>query len=330
MKHILISVLAICLLGNIAYGQGCSDAGFCSMGAMRPSQVYTKKINFKLRALEFSYYRGSASSGLSPVISAATLDFTFGINDKTNLHFKLPYQTVNGNLGSTSGIADISLSLTRNVYSSDNYHINGTVGFKIPTNNSDLDEDLETEFLSDNVATADLPMYYQTSLGTFDLVLGGSYISKEWMFAVGLQAPLSHSNENDFRFSEWNNYPDIPGYLLDHDLANNLKRGTDVMLRVERAFHFANVDVRLGLLPIFRITKHEIHDVDPTSNTFGERIKLDGTTGMALTGLLNVAYHFNTKHSLKMLYGQQITERDVNPDGLTRKNVLTFSYVYTF
>jgi len=329
MKQFLISLFIIGICSTLSYSQGCSDAGFCSMGAMRPSQVYTKKINFKLRALEFSYYRGTATS-VSPIISAATLDFTFGINEKTNFHLKLPYQTVNGNLGSTSGIADISLSLTKNVYSTDQFHINGTLGFKIPTNNSDLDENLESEFLSDNVTTADLPMYYQTSLGTFDLVLGGSYISKEWMFAVGLQAPLSHSNENDFRYSEWNNYPDIPGYLLDHDLANNLKRGTDVMLRVERAFHFANVDVRLGLLPIFRITKDEILDVTPGSPTEGERIKLDGTTGMALTGLLNVAYHFNTKHSLKMLYGQKITQRDVNPDGLTRDNVLSFSYVYTF
>lgn len=326
MKRLFLC-LAFCTVYAGIHAQGCSDAGFCSMGAMRPSQVYTKAINFKLRALEFSYYRGK--SNLSPVISAATLDFTFGINEKTNFQFKLPYQWVDGNLGNTSGIADLSLSLTRNMYSSENYTINATLGAKIPTNNSDLDEEVNREFLSDGVVTADLPMYYQTSLGTFDLVLGGAFISKEWMFAVGLQAPLSHNNENDFRFNEWQEYPD-PNYLNDHDLANNLKRGTDIMLRAERAFHFSNLDIRIGLLPIFRISKDEILDVRQGSPTEGERIKVDGTTGMALTALLNVAYHFNTMHSVKLLYGQKITDRDVNPDGLTRENVISLSYVHTF
>lgn len=326
MKRLFL-LLTFLVVYEGSNAQGCSDAGFCSMGAMRPSQVYHKAINFKLRALEFSYYRGTTT--LTPVVSAATLDFTFGINEKTNFQFKLPYQWVEGSLGNTSGIADLSFSLTRNVYSSEKYTINATLGAKIPTNNADLDEDVNQQFLSDDVVTADLPMYYQTSLGTFDLVLGGAYISKEWMFAVGLQTPLAHNNENDFRWSEWQNYPNT-SYIRSYDLANNLKRGTDIMLRVERAFHFSNLDIRLGLLPIFRITKDEILDVRQGSPTEGQRIELDGTTGMALTGLLNVAYHFNTMHSVKFLYGQKITERDVNPDGLTRNNVISLSYVHTF
>ncbi|MTI23004.1 hypothetical protein E1176_18380 [Fulvivirga sp. RKSG066] len=321
MKYVL-GLLAFVLVQGSVYSQGCSDAGFCSMGAMRPSQVYTKKINFKLRALEFSYYKGETE--LTPTINAATLDFTFGINEKTNLQFKLPYQWVDGSLGNTAGVADLSLSLTRNMYSTEKFHINGTLGFKIPTNNGDLDEELNSENLTDGVQTADLPMYYQTSLGTFDLVLGGAFISKEWMFAAGIQTPIAHNNENDFQYDQWQNYPD-PAYLRDYDLATNLERGTDVMLRVERAFHFSNLDIRAGLLPIFRISKDEILDRDS-----GERIKLEGTTGMALTGLLNVAYHFNTKHTTRLLYGLKITDRDVNPDGLTRDNVLSLSYVLTF
>jgi len=102
------------------------------------------------------------------------------------------------------------------------------------------------------------------------------------------------------------------------------------MLRVERAFHFSKVDIRLGLLPIFRISKDEILDVFTTSPTFDQRIKLDKTTGLALTALLNVAYHFNATHSLKFLYGLKLTDRDVNPDGLTRDNVLSFAYLIRF
>lgn len=213
--------------------------------------------------------------------------------------------------------------------STEDYHINGTVGFKVPTNNGNLDSEVNSEFLSDNFAgSADLPMYYQTSLGTFDLVLGASWISKDWMFATGLQAPLSHNNQNQFDFDEWQNYVDIEGYLLDHDIATNLKRGVDFMVRAERSFHFSNLDVRLGLLPIFRITKDQI-DVDPDPDV-DDYQAVDGTTGMALSGLAHVAYHFNTFHSAKLLYGVKITEREVNPDGLTRDSVFQLGYVVRF
>lgn len=327
MKYLLVCFSLLFIVPNL-YSQGCSDAGFCTMGAMRPSQVYTKAINFKLRALEFSYGKGATT--LSPTINVATLDFTFGITEKMNLQFKLPYQWVSGNLGNTSGVADLSLSLTRNMYSTEKFHINATLGAKIPTNNADLDEELKTEFLTNGVQSADLPMYYQTSLGTFDLVLGGSFISKEWMFAAGLQMPLIHNNENDFRYEEWGEYPDQDGYLRDHDLANELQRGTDVMVRAERAFHFSNLDIRVGVLPIFRITKDKVRDREAGSPTEGLLVEVDGTTGLALTALLNVAYHFNTKHSVKLLYGYKITDRDVNPDGLTRDNVMSLGYVHTF
>lgn len=318
MKKLLLIFIGLCSF-SFASGQGCSDAGFCTMGAMSPGQVYTKKINFKLRALELNQYRGTTK--LTPVINVTTLDFTFGITENTSFQVKLPYQWVKGNLGKTSGLGDISYSFTHNFKTTENYHINATLGGKIPSGKSDLEGDDKLEFTSDG-QPHDLPMYYQVSLGTWDVVAGASYISKKWMFATGIQIPVSHNNQNNFQYEEWSEYPD-PGYLRSHHLANDLKRGTDVMLRAERAFHFSNLDIRLGVLPIFRITKDEI-----TEN--GERVKLDGTTGMALSGILGVAYHFNVYHTAKVLLGHKFTDRDVNPDGLTRENVASIAYVIRF
>lgn len=334
MRKALLLVIAISLSTTYSFSQGCSDAGFCSMGAMRPSQVYNKKLNFKLRELEVGYYKGETH--VTATINAATLDFVFGLNDDLSMQVKVPYMWVNGTLGETSSLGDISLSLTKNIKSTEDYHINATFGGKIPTNSSDLD-DSNTDFTTDSIR-AQLPMYYQTSLGSFDLVAGASYISKNWMFSTGIQVALTE-NENDFRWGQWENYPDplrnperqnAPNYVTEYDLANDLKRGTDIMLRAERAFHFSKWDIRVGLLPIFRITKDEVLDIRPGSDTEGQRIKVDGTTGMALTGIGNVAYHFNTTQSVKLLYGLKITDRDINPDGLTRDNVVSISYVYRF
>ena len=108
-------------------------------------------------------------------------------------------------------------------------------------------------------------------------------------------------------------------------IAYNLKRGTDVMLRVERNFRYARFNFTLGLLPIFRITQDEITDINTN-----QRIKLDGTTGMALSGIGTVGYNFNVKSGVRLLFGKKITQRKVNPDGLTRHDVTTISYYYRF
>ena len=135
LKHITTLVI-LSFTSTMALGQGCSDAGFCTMGAMKPDQPYNKKVPFKLRSLEVSFYRGTTT--ISPVIYVATLDASFSIIDnKTSVQVKLPYETVSGNMGDNSGLSDISLCLTRNIYSSQKFDINVSLGGKIPTNDSD-------------------------------------------------------------------------------------------------------------------------------------------------------------------------------------------------
>lgn len=312
---IIYLMIFLCLK---ATSQGCSDAGFCTMGAMKPDQAYSKKIDFKLRSIELNYYRGE--SLLTPIITMYTADMTFGLNDFYSVQVKVPYQTVSGNLGETAGLGDLSISASRSIPLSNGNTVGITLGGKIPSGRSDI-ENRNTP----HGPGGDLPMYYQLSLGTYDLVVGGSYINEKWLFATGLQAPLIHQNENDFRWGQWPDYPDQEGYLNKHNLANDLKRGKDVMLRAERNFRFINYNFGLGALAIYRITKDEIY-------RFREdrREKLDGTTGLAFNVLANFGYHFNINHSIKLIYDHKLTDREVNPDGLTRHAVMSASYVYRF
>jgi hypothetical protein len=113
---------------------------------------------------------------------------------------------------------------------------------------------------------------------------------------------------------------------MDYDLATNLKRGTDVMLRVERNFRFSKINFSAGLLGIYRITKDEIDDPEDSS----VRLKVDETTGLALSAIVTAGYSFNTRSGIKILYGQRILHREVNPDGLTREMVTSVSYLYRF
>lgn len=305
-----VTCFFILLAVEQVHSQGCSDAGFCTMGAMKPDQPYNKKIEFKLRTMEISFYRGTTT--LTPIIYSATADFNFSINDKTSFQVKLPYQAVTGRLADTQGLGDISLCLTRSVFSSEAYDINLSFGTKLPTNKSDKDEN-----------GYPLPMYYQTSLGSYDFIAGISLISRKWLFATGVQHAFNE-NGNQFLWTAWQGGPEDISYIQKYDNAKELKRGTDIMLRVERNFRYSRLNFTIGLLPIYRITQDEITDGT------GERIKSEGTTGLALSGIFTTGYNFNVQSGIKILIGHKITQRDENPDGLTRELVTTLGYYYRF
>jgi len=290
------------------------------MGAMKPDQPYNKKIAVKLRSMEVSFYRGSTT--LTPIIYVATADMNFSLNRKTTFQIKIPFQHVEGRLANTSSLSDLSLCITRNIYSSDKFDLNWSVGGKIPSNRSDF-------FTSDGNA---LPMYYQTSLGTWDIISGISLINRHWLIATGIQIPLNQNN-NQFDWHRWdannpNPDPDELAYVQKYPNSTYLKRGTDVMLRVERNFRLSRFNFSVGLLPIYRIT------ADKVTNFKGERTSFDlkgnEAIGLAMSWITTAGYSFNVRSGIKLLAGQKITQRAYSPDGLTRELVTSFTYIYRF
>ena len=310
MRLFLFS-LAMLVAGVNALAQGCSDAGFCTMGAMKPDQPYNKRTQLKLRSFDLSFYRGTTT--LTPIVYVATAEFNFSVGNKNSIQVKLPYQFVRGQLGETGSVSDISLCFTRNIYSSDQFDINLSMGGKLPTNNSNL---LSAEGLP-------LPMYYQTSLGTYDLISGISLISRKWLFATGIQIPLNR-NGNEFLWKTWEASSEDQDYILKYSQANQLQRGTDVMLRAERNFRFARFNASLGLLPIWRLNKDEI------TRDNGQRVKVPETSGLALSGIFTLGYNFNVRSSVRLLLGHKIVQREREPDGLTRNFVSSIGYSYRF
>lgn len=293
-------------------GQGCSDAGFCTMGAMKPDQLYSPDRAVKLRTLEVNFYRGKST--LSPVIYVATIDASFSLGSKSSIQIKLPIQAVQGRLDTTQGWGDLSLSATTSLYQGARSSFNGTMGFKIPTGQGNIEDKTDQ----------DLPMYYQTSLGTFDLVAGASFINKNWIVATGIQVPLIHNNDNTFLWGEWPSFDDQE-YLEKYVVGYQLKRGSDAMLRIEKDWRYSNFNFNLGLLNIYRFTKDQ-----RLNRSTGEYEKMDGTTGFAISALAGFGYDFNVSSGIKIIYGYKLMDRDVNPDGLTRHAVLSVSYLFRF
>lgn len=310
MKRIFILIVLTGITSSVR-GQGCSDAGFCTMGAMKPDQPFNKKVALKLRTMELNFYRGTTT--LTPIIYVATLDMSLSLNSKNSLQVKLPYQAITGRLANTSGMGDVSLCYTRNIYTSDQFDLNLSVGGKIRSNKSDKSS--EEGF--------PLPMYYQTSLGTYDLISGLSLINRKWLFATGIQVPLNQNN-NQFLWGAWAGSDKEPGYIEKYARAKELMRGIDVMLRAERNFRFSRLNFTLGLLPIYRITNDEI------TLGSGLRNKPEGAKGLAMSGIFTTGYSINAQSGIKLLLGRRFVQRSENPDGLTRHFVSSFTYYYRF
>ncbi|MCU0393154.1 MAG: hypothetical protein MUE81_18740 [Thermoflexibacter sp.] len=302
------------------FAQGCSDAGFCTMGAMKPNQSFNRKLDIRLQSLEISQGYGFARFGTH--IWATTLDANFSFNSKTMFQVKLPYMFTSGRLGDTNGISDISLSLSRNVFNNEQYQIGITLGTKIPTNRGDL---------ANKDTGAPLPMYYQTSLGTYDFIFGASLISRNWLFALGYQQALNANNNQFIRnlqASDDGNFAIIPEATLLYPPGNQIIRGKDIMVRVERNFRFARFNFFVGILPIYRFTKDSI--VLPTT---GKRVEVLGSDGLAFNVLVGFGYQFSTKSGIKFLYGKKELDgisRPKNPDGLSREWVVSVGYLFRF
>lgn len=229
------------------------------------------------------------------------------------MQFKLPLNTTFGNLATKTNLSDFTIAYTRNVWSNQIYSLNVSTGTKIP-------------LTAPNLKSEDgkpLPMYYQPSLGTYDFIVGASFSSSKWMFATGYQMPLN-KNKNEFVWSPWNKSQDSLVANM-YPRANKLKRGIDIMFRIERNFRYSKWNFYLGLLPIIRLTKDEF--LNPKTQKYE---KIDGTQGLALTGLAGGGYKFSRHSSIKILFGRRLVKRKANSDGLSRLAVTSLTYEYNF
>ena len=294
--------------------QGCSDAGFCTMGALKPSQKFNKAMNLRLRSVEIGQYLGITK--FDDDIFVTNLDFNIGVGKKNTFQLKVPYMYISAPLASTQGLSDITLSFSRNLYFSEKNQINVTVGTKIPIGGVNKTND----------AGIVLPMYYQTSLGTYDLVIGASWLTRGWLVGVGVQHAFNEI-DSKFKWGLWANSEDKAN-ANRYPVSQALKRGTDGMVRLERSFRFARFGFQVGGLAIYRFNKDEI--LDPKTNV---RILADETDGFAFTITGGANYNFNAQSTLKAGFGKKSFDgvsRPKNTDGLTREYVFTLGYEFRF
>ncbi len=302
-KNIFNSFVLITLsaITQMVFGQGCSDAGFCTLNSFKPSKQETELV--KNNQIKIGAFIGSADNSIS--VWGNYMEYNRQITNKFGLDARINTLAQNGNDLSVFGVSELFLTGKLSIFK----RFKLTLGTKIPLANGNR---------KDN--SLPLPMDYQSSLGTFDLILGGGYEFNKISFVLALQQPLSQ-NKNEFLAE---NYP-AGSPLRNFQSTNKFIRSGDILLRVSYPFNIGQkLTLTPSLLPIYHLANDQYTDIT------GVEKEITGSQGLTLNGNLYIDYELNQRNALQLNAGIPFVVRDVRPDGLTRSFVVNLEYKINF
>ncbi|MEO8255619.1 MAG: hypothetical protein ABI554_14665, partial [Flavobacterium sp.] len=238
----------------------------------------------------------------SPFIS-----YTRNWTEKISLTAKVTFSTANGNFGTRSAFGDAYLIGNYKFKEKNNKQWSTLVGWKFPFTSSNL-----------KINGYSLPMDYQSSLGTFDLFVGGNFKYRNWDFNTAFQIPVFNNNKNSY-FKEYSGTDDFPSTNLFERRADALFRTTYSITTQNKKFIF-----KPNILFIYHLGE------DSFENIFGAREAIIGSDGLTINGNLITSYLINQQNSIELSLATPFVVREVRPDGLTRSFVAGILYKYFF
>jgi hypothetical protein len=280
------------------HSQGCSDAGACSI------QTFDFELNPETSKgkILLNFNQTVALGEKFIFISQTILSMQYNLSSSTYFELRTPFIFTYGNLGYTSGVGDLILSASQDFFKNKNFQLTAIIAGRLKTNHAN--------FNFDNLP---LPMAYQTSLGTNDIILGMQYSRTTWNLYVAYQHPFGR-NSNEYLVPDDETNPNKQYFESAY-----LKRGDDLYLRAQYYLNLnKNNDLKFTMLNIYRIQKSEIIVDD-------EPVILDGSNGITIN--LGVTYTKQIKHNreLSLILAFPLIDREYRADGLTRNIVIGIS-----
>ena len=311
---LLISTTILLLLLNATsvLSQGCSDAGLCSFNMVEHDSTGTDEMHYTL-GLSNTIGVGDESV----LINSTGVEFGANFSD-FGIVAKIPFTLTSGTLGQTNGLGDLTVLLSSKLYSEENLSLSVAGGVKMATNKADLrnEDDLS------------MPMVYQTSNGTNDVIFLLAANIDDWVVSTGLQIPLNR-NENSFIENSALVEP-IPGFSDEYYLnwknyqsSKNFKRGSDVMLKIEKYFTIQDdLKFMAGILPVYRLVESIYEDYN------GNDITIMNSDGLTLNIIAGLNYKVTEKHTFGLNIGFPVVTREIRADGLTRAMVANVDFKF--
>ena len=289
-----IALLFILGISNFVYSQGCSDAGFCTSDNIKHGSVSDTLKN----ALKFGTNYGQANFDVA--VFGMYMEYKYQLTEKINVGMRLNYISQFRDNTSSSALSDGFIIADYKINST----IGANIGLKIPFSDGNL---------KNNGVV--LPMDFQPSLGTYDVVLGLSKKHKNFLFAIGYQQPLNKNKNTFFK----------PLNSVEFFTTNQFKRAPDVLARVGYFYKLnEKLNISPSLLPIYHLANDTFEDI------IQKEIQIECSKGLTLNGNLLIQYQLNPKNAFEFSVGSPFVVRENRPDGLTRSIVLNLEYKITF
>jgi hypothetical protein len=283
-----ILLISICLR---SMGQGSSDPGFSMAGSLGElSSHLVKDSTAKKHSMRITESVGMGEDNV--VVISSNLDVYLQLTKWLQFQIRGPIFMARHKEVKTVTIGDIFLIYDINALKIKQHSLIVNGGVKLPTNQSRLTYNDST-----------LPMVYQSSLGTFDLILGLNYT---WTHKLG-------SLSGAFAYQQ-------PFFHINHNKSPETKefrRKADILFRADQIFNIKKkVDMGIGLLYILHANN------DTRINALGQREAIAGSKGSTLniTGMLN--WYVAKTVELGFNFGVPVLKKDISPDGLKRAFVI--------
>lgn len=276
-----------------AFSQGCSDAGFCTLNSFKPTAEEQKK------QIKVGVSWGQADYDVA--IFSNAIEYSHPLKEKSMINVKATTLGQEGNGIDVHYPSDIFLNYN---YSHKKWKF--TMGTKIPLSRGNR-----------KLNGHSLPMDYQSSLGTVDIIAGVSFEIKKSKWAVAFQQPVTQ-NENEFTPAE---FPSTA--LQAFPSTYRFKRKGDVLIRASYPFSLKKLTVAPGVLAIYHLGNDK-YTMD------NEEKEIKGSNGFTVNLAFFLDYKLNEKNGFHFNIGSPIVYRQVRPDGLTRKVILTLGYSFMF
>ncbi|HRH39373.1 MAG TPA: hypothetical protein PK760_13565, partial [Flavobacteriales bacterium] len=226
-----------------------------------------------------------------------------------------------GNLGSTSGVGDPVITTSYAFIKKKHSRLDALVGMKLNANDAG----------TSNVEGRSLPMPYQTSLGTKDLLIGINYRHGRWNTALAYQHVLVNENKNGYDPIHWMDDAKGQMYFGSWDL----DRRDDAVARIQYSFTHGRLTVQPGALAIYHLGMDRRAILTQPgdfvwSQPHREIIDIAGSNGLTLNITGDVRYKLNDAWAIEGSFGTPVVVRDVRPDGLTRSLVVNAGLRFAF
>ncbi|MBD77720.1 MAG: hypothetical protein CL840_02110 [Crocinitomicaceae bacterium] len=296
-------MVLVLMAANTINAQGCSDAGFCTIDSFKPNNQKEDSASAPKNQVKVGASYGDADRGIIAI--GSYVEYNRSLSKRWGLDLKLTALSQSGNDISVFGLSDVFVNA--NYQAAKNLKF--TLGGKIP--------------LTDGNRTKDglpLPMDYQSSLGTFDLLLGIGYQIVGVQLVAAIQQPLTQNN-NQFLAETYDPMSPLVGWQS----TNNYQRAGDMLLRISYPFNIGEkLKITASLLPIYHFAN------DKYTDAFGVEKEIANSEGLTLNWNAYVDLMANKNSTLQFNLGSPIIIRKARPDGLTRSLIMTLEYRIRF